>query len=69
MKIDAIKTQVTEVFLETDSLSVVVSTWGTGEGVNIMVHNKNPGSMLMAGTLRWNEADALVAALYPARTS
>ena len=67
MKIEAIKSPTTEVYLEHGDCTVTVTPWANCEGVNIMVHGKDL-ALRMAGALRWEEADMLVASLTVART-
>lgn len=66
MKIEAIKTKTTEVFIETNEGSVSVTGWSNCEGANIIVTTKDL-SVKMAGCLRWEEIDNLIVALAVAR--
>ena len=68
MKIEAIRSKTTEVFLEFDGGSVTVNPWSNCEGVSIMVHGKDL-SLRMAGAFRWEEIDAIIVALTARRLS
>ena len=68
MKLETIKSQTTEIYLEFDGGSVSVNPWANCEGASVMVHGKGPELPLrMAGALRWEEIDAIVVALTAAR--
>ena len=66
MKLEAIRSKTTEVFLEFDGGSVTVNPWGNCEGASIMVHGKDL-SLRMAGAFRWEEIDAIIVALTATR--
>lgn len=66
MKIEAIKTPTTEVFLEAKDVTITVTQWANHEGVNLMMNGKDL-SVRFAASLRWEEADMLLAALATAR--
>ena len=66
MKLETLKSNCTETFVELDGGSVTVNTWANCEGANIMVHGKDL-SLRMAGALRWEEIDAVIVALTAAR--
>lgn len=68
MKLDAITATSKETFIETASLTVTVNTWSNCEGASLMVHGIGPELPLrMAGAFRWEELDAIIAALTIAR--
>ena len=70
MKLETMKSDSKEIFLDAGDMSVTVNTWANGEGVNLMVHGKGPELPLrMAGAFRWEEIDAIVVALTAARTA
>ena len=66
MKVEALKSPTTEVFVEHGDYTVTVTPWANHEGVNLMVHGKDL-ALRMAGALRWEEADLLMTALTVAR--
>ena len=66
MKLETLKSNCTETFVEFDAGTVSVNTWANCEGANIMVHGKDL-SLRMAGALRWEEIDAVIVALTAAR--
>ena len=66
MKLETLKSNCTETFVEFDGGSVTVNTWANHEGANIMVHGKDL-SLRMAGAFRWEEIDAIIVALTAAR--
>lgn len=66
MKLETIKSQTTEIYLEFDGGSVTVNPWANCEGASIMVHGNNL-SLRMAGAFRWEEIDAIIVALTAAR--
>jgi len=69
MKLDTIKADCKEVFLEGYGVTVTVHTWGNYEGCSLMVHGKGPELPLrMAGAFRWEEIDAILVALTAARS-
>lgn len=70
MKLEAIKTPTTEVFLEAHGLTVTVTAWSNAEGASLMVHGAGEGLPLrMAGAFRWEEIDAILVALTAARSA
>jgi hypothetical protein len=70
MKLESFKSPCVEVFVQLGDLSVTVNTWGNHEGFNLMVHGKGPELPLcMAGAFRWEEADAIIAAIVAARST
>lgn len=66
ISLDAIKTQTTEVFVETESGSITVNHWSNCEGVNIMMTNHDLTPRLVAA-LTWEDVDALMVALAASR--
>lgn len=68
MKLETIKTQTTETYLDGKDFSVTVTPWGNQEGVNIMMCGKDL-HLKFAACLRWEEADMLAAALAVARAA
>ena len=68
MKMETIKSQTTEVFVEGSEVNVTCNPWANCEGVNLMVHGKDL-SLRMAGAFRWEELDAILVALTAARTA
>lgn len=62
MKLETLKSDSKEIFLEVDDFSVTVNTWSNHEGASIMVHGKDL-ALRMAGSFRWEEIDAIIAAL------
>lgn len=70
MKLEALKSQSTEVFVEGDGVNVTCNAWSNHEGVNIMVLGSGAESpMRMAGAFRWEEVDAILVALTVARSA
>lgn len=68
MKMEHLISKVSEIFVENAGHTVTVTTWSNGEGVNILVQGKDLTTIL-AGSLRWEDADSLIAALSLARTA
>ena len=68
MRLEAIKSFATEIFLETKDGAVTVNPWSNQEGANVMLTTKD-GAVKMAGCLRWEEIDCLLAALAVARST
>lgn len=69
MKLDTIKSDCKEVFVEGAGISVTVHTWGNCEGCSLMVHGKGPDMPLrMAGAFRWEEIDVILVALTAAHS-
>ena len=62
MKLETIKTPTTEVFIQQDDTTIVVTQWGNMEGANIMVTGKDL-SLRMACAMTWKEIAALQVAL------
>ncbi len=70
MKLETMKADSKETFVDAGDMSVVVYTWGNYEGASIMVHGNGPDLPLrMAGSFRWEEIDAILVALAAARAS
>jgi hypothetical protein len=68
MKLESIKNSCKEFYVESDTISVTVTTWSNLEGASLMVHGKGPDLPLrMAGAFRWEELDAMLVALAAAR--
>ena len=67
MKLDTIKTPTTEVFIQQDDTTIVVTQWGNMEGANIMVTGKDL-SLRMACAMTWKEIAALQVALAAANS-
>lgn len=68
MKLETITSQTSEVFLEGKNFSITVNQWANCEGCNLMIH-ANDLALRMAGALRWEEVDGLIAALAAARAT
>lgn len=68
MKMEHYISKVSEIFVGSAGHAVTVTTWSNGEGVNVMVHGKDL-STILAGSMRWEVVDALVAALSLARAA
>ena len=69
MKLESIKTNTTEIFLEGNGITVSVYRWGNFEGASFLVHGSGEGSPIQsAGSFRWEELDVLISALTIART-
>ena len=70
VKLETLKSESTEIFLEAGEIMVTVHTWGNLEGASIMVHGSGPELPLrMAGAFRWEEIDAILVALAAARSA
>lgn len=70
MKIETLKAQSTEVYVESGDMTVTVNVWSNQEGASLMVHGKGPELPLrMAGAFRWEEIDAILVALTAARSA
>ena len=67
MKLETIKTPTTEVFIQKDDTTIVVTQWGNMEGANIMVTGKDL-SLRMACAMTWKEIAALQVALAAANS-
>lgn len=69
MEMKTFKSDSKEVFVEGDGVVVTVNTWPSAEGCNLMVHSDSTCKQLrMAGSFRWEEVDAVLAALIAARS-
>lgn len=69
MKLESIKTNTTETFLEGQGITVSVYKWGNLEGCSFLVHGAGEGSPIqLAGSFRWEELDVIISALTIART-
>lgn len=66
MKLQTFKSDSKEIFLEANGFSVTVNTWANCEGASLMVHGEGT-ALRMAGAFRWEEIDAIIAALAAAR--
>ena len=66
MKLETFRSPTTEIFLEADGISVTANPWANGEGINFMLHGKD-AAIRVAGSLRWEELDALLITLTAAR--
>lgn len=70
MKLETMKADSKEIFLEAGSVTVTINTWSNHEGANLMVHGAGPELPLrMAGAFRWEELDAISVALAAARAA
>lgn len=70
MKLEAIKTDTKETFLEGSDVTVSVYQWGNLEGCSFLVHGNGSSMPLrVAASLRWEELDTLIAALTIARSA
>lgn len=66
MKIEAIKTTIQEVCLESPTIDIVVTPWGNCEGASVLGFRKD--AIAFALGMRWEELDLLTAAISVART-
>ena len=66
MKIEAIKTTIQEVCLESQTIDIVVTPWGNHEGASVLGFRKDAIAFALA--LSWEELDLLTAAISVART-
>jgi hypothetical protein len=66
MKLETIKTNTVETFIQAGDTSISVYAWGNCEGASIMIHGSGLAQK-MACSLRWEEIDALIVALAAAR--
>ena len=67
MKLETIKTPTTEVFIQQDDTTIVVTQWGNCEGANIMVTGKDL-AVRMSCAMTWQEIAALQVALAAANS-
>ena len=68
MKLETMKSDCKEIFLDARKMTVTINTWANNEGASIMVHGAGPELPLrMAGAFRWEEMDAILVALAAAR--
>ena len=67
MKLETIKTPTTEVFIQQDDTTIIVTQWGNMEGANIMVTGKDL-SLRMSCAMTWEEITALQVALAAANS-
>ena len=57
-----------ETYCEGNGVSVTVTQWSNLAGVNLFIHGEGKHlPLVMAGSLRWEEVDILIAALAAAR--
>jgi len=69
MKLETLKADSKEIFLDAGNMTVTINTWSNLEGASIMVHGKGPELPLrMAGAFRWEEMDAILVAMAAARS-
>lgn len=68
MEIKSIIGDSKEIFIEGNDISVMINTWASLEGCNLMVHGKDC-RLMMAGSFRWEELDMIAAAISIARTA
>jgi hypothetical protein len=66
ISLETIKTQTTEVFIETEGGSITVTHWSNCEGVNIMMVNQDL-TPRFAAALTWEDVDALMVSLAASR--
>lgn len=66
MKLETIKTDTVETFVQAGDISISVTQWGNMEGANVMVLGKDFHQRL-ACAMEWSEIDALIVALAAAR--
>jgi hypothetical protein len=70
MKLETMKSDSKEIFLDAGNMTVTINTWANKEGASIMVHGAGPELPLrMAGSFRWEEMDAILVALAAARAA
>ena len=70
MKLETMKSDSKEIFLDAGKMTVTINTWSNHEGATIMVHGAGPELPLrMAGAFRWEEMDAIFIALAAARAA
>jgi hypothetical protein len=67
MKLESLQTSVTEVEVEGHGVRVIATTWGTHEGVSVMVHDRVTHALMSAFSLRHEQVDVLLVALQAAR--
>jgi len=67
MKLETIKTQTTEVFLEGKDFTVTATNWSNHEGANVICNGKDLG-IRTAFSMTWEEIDLIITALSAART-
>ena len=67
MKLETIKTPTTEIFIQQDDTTIIVTQWGNMEGVNIMVTGKDL-ALRMSCAMTWKEVAALQVALAAANS-
>lgn len=59
-----------EVYVQSADISITANTWANRDGCSFMVHGKGPElSLRIAGSLRWEELDALLVALNAVRAA
>jgi len=70
MKLETMKADSKEIFVDAGNMTVTINTWANCEGASIMVHGAGPEMPLrMAGAFRWEEMDAISVALAAARAA
>lgn len=67
MKLETIKTQTTEVFLESKDFTVTVTNWANHEGFNVICNGKDL-AIRTAFSMTLTELDTLITALAAARS-
>ena len=67
MKLETMRTSVTEVEVEGHGVLVTANTWGSCEGISVMVHDKDTHAIMSAFALRHEQIDVLLVALQAAR--
>lgn len=66
MKMETFKGTTTEIYLQGEGVSVTVNPWANHEGFNVMMHG-NDLSLRFAASMRWEDADMLIAAISVAK--
>ena len=67
MKLETLKTQTIEVFVQQGDASITITRWGNHEGANIMVTGKDL-ALRMSCAMTWEEIAALQVALAAANS-
>ena len=70
MKLETMKSDCKEIFLDAGKMTVTINTWANHEGASIMVHGAGPELPLrMAGAFRWEVMEAILVGLAAVRAA
>lgn len=70
MQLSTFSATTKEVFIDAETVNITATQWSNLDGCSLMVHGNGEGLPLrMAGAFRWDEIDAIIAALAAIRAA